>query len=81
MQGVKFIVAGLIFHPAKIISLQRLTFGEIFWVGFFLIHGLLLSLLQPTVQTLKLSPNSVRGRNNFMLSKMCLILDPVRIIT
>lgn len=79
---MKFIVADLIFHPAKIILLQGLTFGGIFWVGiFFLIHRLLLPFLQPTVPTLKLSPNSVRGRNNFMLSKMCLISHPVRIIT
>lgn len=35
MQGVKFIVAGLMFHPAKIILLQGLTFGGIFWVGLF----------------------------------------------
>lgn len=35
MQGVKFIVAGLIFQPAKIILLQGLTFGGIFGVGFF----------------------------------------------
>lgn len=38
MQGMKFIVAGLIFHSAKIISLQVLTFGGIFGVGFFFFH-------------------------------------------
>ena len=80
---MKFIVAGLIFQPAKIILLQGLTFGRIFWVGTFFLkmHRLLLLFLQPTVPTLKLSPNSVHGRNNFTLSKMCLISHPVRIIT
>lgn len=59
MQGVQFIVAGLIFHPAKIILLQGLTFGGIVeyfgsvFLVFFLIYGLFLPCLQPSVQTLK----------------------------
>jgi hypothetical protein len=34
MQSVKFIVAGLIFHLAKMILLQGLYLWWIFWVGF-----------------------------------------------
>lgn len=92
MQSVKFVVAGLIFDPAK--KKKKLFFLFCYKDLPLVVFSSLLAPLPPPASRCvaatepclwskrrNLPPNAIDGRNNFMLCKICFIAHPVRIIT